>query len=146
MGRVAILFGAQSNKSAIAYCAASAMKPLLCCILVVLVWMDCTLAASDGEVQPPWAKQSWDWRYQRNVARHEKRASDSSALLNSTQFICQNPAPEITAPKDNAWAPLTDAELSSILSWLFHREDLKLTGLSTASANNGSPPGLDNTM
>jgi len=92
-------------------------------------------ALSEPGIRLPYSEHPRSWRYQNNVVRHGGGELGVREPINSTQLICQNPAPPVQAPKHNVWGGLTDVETASVLGWLFHQKDLNLT------ASHGPPFG-----
>lgn len=105
--------------------------------VATLLWFDYVSASLRGALRGPWVEHTGARRYQRDVVR--RRADPPSGAMNSSPLHCQAPAPEVKAPKDNVWDPLSHVETASILEWLFHQKELNLTITPPKLNGTGAP-------
>ena len=110
------------------------------CLVLAASSLGGVAAVSQGGLRLPYSQHPRSWRYQKDVRRRANEELGTGNAINSTQLICQNPAPLARAVKQNVWGGLTDVETASVLSWLFAQKDLNLTAHERSSHGNLTAP------
>lgn len=107
--------------------------------LALLSTVELVYARPSPEPKVP-ARTKWAQNRGKKIARSALKHSLESRWPNTTVAACSDAAAHaITAPYENVWGGLTDAEAVSVVSWLFAQPALNLT----ATADAGS---WDNTL
>lgn len=98
-------------------------------VLFAVLLADLISARPSPEPKVP-ARVQWSHNRGKEVARNALRqVLDGRTYTNATAAIAcsTSQAISITAPLDNVWAGLSDAEAVSVVAWLFGQESLNLT-------------------
>ncbi|KAK9794237.1 putative Amine oxidase catalytic domain-containing protein [Seiridium cardinale] len=96
--------------------------------LALLSSADLAFARPSPEPKVP-ARMQWSHNRGKKIARNAlKLALEGRSYTNATAAACStSQANPITAPQDNVWVGLSDAEAVSVVAWLFGQESLNLT-------------------
>ncbi|KAI1344805.1 membrane copper amine oxidase [Xylariaceae sp. FL0016] len=102
-------------------CAASAAA------LLLLSSFELAVARPSPDPKVP-ARMQWSNNRGKKIARTALKNSIEGRSWNTSDTSCSDAkAYPITAPHDNVWAGLTDAEAVSVVAWLFSQQSLNLT-------------------
>lgn len=102
-------------------------------ILALLSLTDVAYARPSPEPKVP-ARMQWSHNRGKKIARSAlKQALEGRQYTNVTTGACSSAqAAAITAPHDNIWIGLSDAEAVSVVAWLFAQESLNMTETDSA--------------
>jgi primary-amine oxidase len=97
-------------------------------LLALLSAADLALARPSPDPKVP-ARMQWSHNRGKKVARNALRSVlEGRSYTNASSAACSSSqAASITAPNDNVWVGLSDAEAVSVVAWLFGQESLNLT-------------------